>query len=359
MPETRWLPARTYGVFPYVWLVYAAAVPVGLRLNRAPAPVWAYQLAILAAFLVLYLRFFGKGERASLVLAAIFWVFGAVAAPAEPSASTYFIFGATFIPWAIAGPPAYRLLFGYTLLVGLDTWLTHVSPYAAVSATVLSLVVGLACIAAAEGKRANARLRLAHDEIERLAKLAERERIARDLHDVLGHTLTLITLKSELAAKLADRDTARAASEIRDVERIARESLSELRAAVAGYRAAGIDAELAHAREVFASAGLRVECQADPVRLAPSQESVLALAIREAVTNVVRHARASAVRLRLAATADGCRFEIVDDGGGGSPVDGTGLRGMRERVEALGGTLERSIDHGTRLVVTLPGLATP
>jgi two-component system, NarL family, sensor histidine kinase DesK len=122
--------------------------------------------------------------------------------------------------------------------------------------------------------------------------VAERERISRDMHDVLGHTLTAIALKSELAEKLIDTDVVRAAQEIRDVARITRESLGELRAAIAGYRAAGIEAELGRARSALESAGLRVECEVESVSLTSEQEGVLALAVREGVTNVIRHAKA-------------------------------------------------------------------
>ncbi|HEY0613529.1 MAG TPA: sensor histidine kinase, partial [Candidatus Elarobacter sp.] len=265
-----------------------------------------------------------------------------------------FIYAATFIAWGFPAPVAYRLLAAYVPLVALDVWLTRVNLPSAVVGVVFSGIIGVACINAAEQKRAHRRLEQAYDQNERLAKIAERERIARDLHDVLGHTLSLIALKSQLASKLAEREPQRAVAEIRDVEQIARTALDEVRAAVAGYRAAGIPAELTHARDVLTSAGVRVDCEAEEVRLAPAHESVLALAIREAVTNIVRHAHASAVRLRIAGTGGTCRFEIEDDGVGGAAGEGFGLSGMRERVESHGGSVERTTEGGTRLVVTLP-----
>ena len=341
------------GVLPYLWLVYALAVPLSLLGNRFSPPV-VEQLGLFAAFLVLYFVGYARSGRAALAFGTAIALLGAVAAPQDAVAATYFIYGATFFAWGLSAPLAYRVLALYVPLVALDVWLTHVALYGALPAVVFSAIIGIACIHQAEQKRAHVQLRQAAEENERLAKIAERERIARDLHDVLGHTLSLIALKSQLASRLAERDPARAAEEIREVERIARTSLDELRAAVAGYKAAGIGHELAHAREVLASAGLQVDCEAAEVRLAPSNESVLALAIREAVTNVVRHARASAVRLRLVAAGGACRFEIHDDGVGGSEREGFGLSGMRARVESHGGSLERTIDHGTHLVVTLP-----
>jgi two-component system sensor histidine kinase DesK len=350
----RRLPILQDGFMPFLWLIYVVPIPFSLWGSDAPASLIALQLGALAVFLVCYALGYGSRGLRALAFTLVFFVLGLIAAPSDPVATTYFIYAASVIAWGFPAATAYRALAIYVPIVALATWLLHVNLYGAVPAVVFSVVVGVACISGAEQKRSHARLRQANDAIEGLAKIAERERIARDLHDVLGHTLSLIALKSQLASKLADRDPARAIAEIREVEQIARTSLDELREAVAGYRGAGIPEELAHARDVLTLAGLRVECDADDVRLAPANESVLALAIREAVTNVVRHARASAVRVRLAVSGNACRFEIHDDGVGGSSNEGMGLTGMRERVESQGGSLERTTDHGTRLVVTLP-----
>jgi two-component system sensor histidine kinase DesK len=223
-----------------------------------------------------------------------------------------------------------------------------------VAALILSPVVGAMVIEQQQKRKMNARLHLAQDEIDRLARIAERERIARDLHDLLGHTLSVIVLKSELASKLAEKDPQRAATEIRDVERISRDALSEVRAAVRGYHSVGLDAELEHAREALTAAGIDFDSKVEPITVSASQESVLALAIREAVTNVVRHAGARTCQLALRCRYFGCELEIFDDGRGGSAPDGFGLSGMRERVEALGGTLERDGTQGMRLILRLP-----
>jgi two-component system sensor histidine kinase DesK len=214
--------------------------------------------------------------------------------------------------------------------------------------------VGTGNIFFAQKSRDNCKLRLAHDEIEHLAKVAERERIARDLHDVLGHTLSLIVLKSELASKLMERDPAQAKSEIRDVENTARQALADVRQTIGGYRALGLNEEFTRAKATLQTAGVSVECEAATVGLAPVQASVLALALREAVTNVVRHSQAQHCRLRLEQTNGSCHLEVYDDGRGGAQVEGNGLRGMRERIESLGGSLHRETRQGTRLFITLP-----
>jgi two-component system sensor histidine kinase DesK len=218
----------------------------------------------------------------------------------------------------------------------------------------LTIVISLANHFAAVSHCQKEELRLANDEIGHLAKIAERERIARDLHDVLGHTLSLITLKSELARKLVDRDPERAKLEMHDVENTSRAALADVREAIRGYRSDGFFAELSRARAALETAGVTVSCDTAPLELSPAQESVLALVLREAVTNVVRHAEAQRCEVRLLKEDTLCRLEIVDDGRGCDSPEGNGLRGMRERLHTIGGSLERLTGKGTRLVIQLP-----
>ncbi len=237
----------------------------------------------------------------------------------------------------------------------LEGMLLHVSGWTLFYSSLFPMIIGAGNTFFAERNRINRKLRRANDEIENLAKVAERERIARDLHDVLGHTLSVITLKSELAGKLIDRDSQAARKEIGEVEQISRQALSDVRDAIRGYRSQGLVAELAQAKTTLETAGVIVQCDAaTTVKLPAVQESVLSLAVREAVTNVVRHARARTCRMRLEQQNGSCRLEIQDDGCGASNGEGNGLRGMRERVEMLGGTLSRSTEAGTTLTITLP-----
>jgi two-component system sensor histidine kinase DesK len=233
-------------------------------------------------------------------------------------------------------------------------WL-HVNGLQLFYSALFPVIIGAGNTFFAERNRMNRKLRKANEEIENLAKVAERERIARDLHDVLGHTLSVITLKSELAGKLIDRDPQRAGKEIREVEQISRQALSDVRDAIRGYRSQGLVAELAQAKTTLETAGLTVQCDAATTMKLPAvQESVLSLAVREAVTNVVRHAQARTCRMRLEQQNGSCRLEIQDDGCGSFNGEGNGLRGMRERVEMLGGTLNRNTEAGTKLIITLP-----
>jgi two-component system sensor histidine kinase DesK len=203
----------------------------------------------------------------------------------------------------------------------------------------------------------------AREEIAHLAAFeavaAERLRFARDLHDLLGHSLSLITLKSELAGRLLPADPDRAATEIADVERVARQSLREVREAVAGYRQPGLNAELDAARELLAAAGIDASIDATADVLPPAIDSVLAWTVREGVTNVIRHSRARHCGIRI--TRDDCtiRAEVTNDGAGepaAPPAVGSGLSGLAERIAEQGGHLATAARDGDgfTLSVTLP-----
>jgi two-component system sensor histidine kinase DesK len=166
-------------------------------------------------------------------------------------------------------------------------------------------------------------------------------------------------LKAELAGRLLERDPKRAATEIADVELAARTALAEVREAIGGYRSHGLGAELALARRTLDAAGVRLVCEAEAMAalhaLQAPEETVLSLALREAVTNIVRHAEATECRLRLETTAEGFHTLLVeDDGRHVVKREGNGLRGMRERVQALGGRFSLQSAGGTRLRVELP-----
>ncbi|MBS0558226.1 MAG: sensor histidine kinase [Proteobacteria bacterium] len=202
----------------------------------------------------------------------------------------------------------------------------------------------------------DAELRMSHDEVRRLAATAERERIGRDLHDLLGHTLSLITLKSELANKLFDRDAAAAKREMLDVERVARDVLAQVRHAVTGIRAAGFAAELASARLLLESNGVQLRYALADVALPVDVETVLAMTVREAATNIQRHARATSASVDLAHDSGRLVLRISDDGRGGAIKPGNGLNGMRERLAAIGAELrvDSQRGRGTTLTASLP-----
>jgi two-component system sensor histidine kinase DesK len=347
-PEHGWAFYMPLAYFVFFWLQ-----PI---FGHASVKQWLLTALGTVIFLVLYLGVLWSDRKPWQLagLGALVAV-GALYAPFNVGASCYFIFAAAVLPYVVESELAVLALIGViAAIVGLETWLLQLTGWFAFYGAGLSIVVGGTNIYFAQRTRMYYRLKKANEEIEHLAKVAERERIARDLHDVLGHTLSVIILKSELAGKLIDRDPERAKAEIADVERTSREALTDVRSTIRGYRAYSLDAELKQARATLETAGVKVKSESAEVALSPVQESVVALVVREAVTNVVRHAGARNCLLRLTPVNGTCRFEIQDDGRGGGTAEGNGLRGMRERIEALGGTLRRETSSGTRLTIEFP-----
>jgi len=342
------------GWLPYSWLVYLSFYVVYPFLAHSP-PVWlAIYAAGLIAFLPLYFRgFWLEGPRMLPVMWGIA-ALGVALIPWNAGASVFFVYAAAFAGDVGRPGVALRWLLAILITLGIETILVGLPLEAWIPGAVISLMVGGGNIYFAEKRRADSRLRLAQDEVEHLAKVAERERIARDLHDLLGHTLSLIVLKSELAAKLAERDPARAVVEIRDVERISRDALGEVRRAVQGYRALTLAESLAGARQALSAAGIALEAEVAPVRADATTEAVVALVLREATTNVIRHAHASRCWLRIVEQAGTLRFEMRDDGVGSQGTPGAGLAGMRARVEELRGAFEHDGTNGTTLRIALP-----
>jgi two-component system sensor histidine kinase DesK len=351
----RLLPSnKRLGWAPYAWLIYLVFFFGQPIANHGSWREWLATILGVGIFLPLYFVGYWLDGRKQLWIIAALVLLGAFYAPFNPGASVFFVYAASFA--AFAGSPAFaaRILALIVVAIGLESFLLRLNPWFWGMAVVLTIVIGLVNIQVAQRTRADARLRLAQDEIEHLARVAERERIARDMHDVLGHTLSVVVLKSELASKLIDSDPARAKREIADVETISRQALAEVRKTIGGYRTDSLKEEVARAGRALQTAGVSSESRFAPVPLPPVQETVLALAVREAVTNVVRHAQARNCAMRFEQTAGGCSLEIQDDGRGGGQAEGNGLRGMRERVEALGGTLARQAANGTKLTITLP-----
>lgn len=198
-------------------------------------------------------------------------------------------------------------------------------------------------------------LRAENARIQYLATITERERIARDLHDLAGQALTAVTLRSQLVQRLASTDPNRARDEAAAIEATARETLASLRETVAGWQHVDLSDELDKASKTLDAAGIEIHIDEEKRRdLAPSIETVLALALREAVTNVVRHAHARTCRISLDGRPGEVSLLITDDGVGIRTPEGSGLRGMRERVLAAGGSMEMTTGRGTRLRVSIP-----
>ena len=358
--------------FQLIWLVFLF-FPVASLFERPRAALeYAYGLGLLAAFVGVFVWAFWLEP----------WVTNPANPPALRRASVWGVavsYAVMLLLWPMIGGDGIGFLIYAGSFAGAQRsgWPTGVAVIVAVAVSfglvvaqdvhwltaglmsVLTLVAGAGNNFAFQENLARQALHRSQEEVARIAKVAERERIARDLHDLLGHTLSVIVLKSELASRLAEKDPARAAQEIRDVERIARESLNEVRGAVRGYRSAGLEAELSNVALACEAARIKLELYVSPLELEWAQESALAFALREAITNVIRHSRANQCWVSLESRGPQVVLEVWDDAQG-EIFEGNGVRGLRERAEALGGSLRKQTSTGTRgLAFSIPARAEP
>src|SRR5665213_2658858 len=280
-------PQHKFHKFEMIWLAYLIFFFIE-PIMRNSLRYWLECIGIAAVFLALYVAFFYYvGPRSKGLLVGAMWLLGTVTLPFNSGATAFIIYAAAFLPFAVRSTAwTFTGLASLAGLVSLEGWWIHLGFFNTALAVFFIVVVGGSNIFFAQKARADCKLQMAHEEIEALAALAERERIARDLHDVLGHTLSVIVLKAELAGRLIDRDPQRAA--------------------------------------------------------------------REAVTNIVRHARATTCTLRFHMEDGQHRLTVADNGEHPAAREGNGLRGMRERVEALGGRVLLDRTTGTRLLIALP-----
>lgn len=221
-----------------------------------------------------------------------------------------------------------------------------------------TLTIGLLMLAFRSSRILVVELGEARGEVARLAANEERLRISRDLHDLLGHTLSLIVLKSEVAGRLADRDPARSLAEVHDIETVARQALADVREAISGYRQRSLSDELENSRGVLAAADIELTITTSGTPLPDGVDGLFGRAVREGVTNIARHARARAAAVTVHRQDGMAVLEITDDGAGEGefPGAGNGLAGLAERVTASGGTVEAGprTGGGFRLTVRAP-----
>ncbi len=348
--------------FPLVWLVFIAFPVLGLLNTPRPPLELLYGAALLLGFVLVFLWVFFYPHSESAYLERPYRMPSVVG-----MVVSYAVFG---LLWPLVQTEAIGLLIYAGSMAGFQRSL---KPGVLSIAVALMAVIAFALqgsgwfvwsiafftLVAALGNHASYRemiaqklLERSREEVVRIAKLAERERIARDLHDLLGHTLSVIVLKSELAGRVFDKDPARASQEIKDVERIARESLQEVRSAVRGYRSAGLEGELSNVRLACEAAGLTLQLYLTPLELEWSSEQALAYVLRECVTNTIRHGAARTLWVSLESVGGAVRLSIWDDGAG-SISEGNGVRGMRERVAAINGRFELNAQY-KGVTATLP-----
>lgn len=313
--------------------------------------------AVVAAFVALYLALLPpvapiarRGPRALVVGLAVLAVLAAttlaLGAPNSFAALFVYFVAAAAMLLPTGGAVAVIGVTALTVGAGLAADGADGSGVAAIMLTIVT--IGVMLTALGSHARTIRELRAAREELARLAVSEERLRIARDLHDLLGHTLSLVALKSELAAKLVQDDPEQARSELGDVQHVTRQALAEVREAVQGYRRLALGEALDGARTALSAAGIGVRVDGSAEHLPDEVENVLAWAIREAATNVVRHSGARTCAISLATDEDSVALQVDDDGTPDLAAgrNGAGLEGLAERAGRLHGTLETGARPG-------------
>jgi two-component system, NarL family, sensor histidine kinase DesK len=369
-PPPWWLSGWRRLILPALPLVYLVYLIASITQNSRGAAADA-GYAIVAAFAVCWLILVAIAPKAG----PWFWVF-------------YGVLVALFVaelPFGRAASFVLAVFVTIVTVIKLGTWSVPVVGVLTLAALFLPVAIGswhvslvgsfddvtpiaipivaIVMLGLMQVVRSNQELARTRAQLARLAAENERSRIARDLHDLLGHSLTTITVKSGLARSIGATDPARALSEIAEVEALARRSLADVRAAVAGYREVTLSGELAAGRELLRAAGITADLPRATDVVDPAHHELFGWVVREGLTNVVRHAHATscAVQLftsRIEITDDGSgldsELDLLDSGSGGA--SGHGLSGLRERVGAVGGVVEAGPmrPRGWRLAVCLP-----
>jgi two-component system, NarL family, sensor histidine kinase DesK len=368
-PETGGLAQGPLPVTFYPWLLVASGAALNVIQGKAH-PAWAAGGG-LVAFAVLYvaaiwLRMGACRYRAALatmiVLGALTVtltaVFGGNMFALFP---LYSITCGVVVPWTERKPPLPLLVVAGVAGVGaLVAWGRHAQAGDIWSVLYGSVLAGVIVAVILRLITVIRELQQTRQELARVAVDEERLRFARDLHDLLGHTLSVMVVKAQAVRKLAGRDPALAAEQAADIETVGRQALAEVREAVTGYRGRGLARELEAARTALADAGLTTVIQEDGHPVPPEADALLGWVIREGVTNVIRHSGGHRCEIDVKHGDGAAAVEIRDDGQGDSAAQrgsaGHGLRGLAERAAAAGGTLEAGprTGGGFRLAVSLP-----
>ena len=363
-----------------VWLVYLIQPVSGLFGHHRDGFYIGGGIAIIAAFCVVFVAMIADwnrtNRRSTAGLAALFALaLAACIIYGGEGATSLWIYvsaiaGLTIISqrsaiWVVALSSACYCVTSLTSHVGMGDFLINLLP---------TVLLGLAMIGLRNHFELTRELTEARETVARLAASQERLRLARDMHDLTGQSLSMITLKSELALRLLGRlpagpDRDRARDEIEQVGAVSRQTLHDIREAISGYRRPTLAVEIITARAALESAGIAAQDDAELTLMSgtfdPDAEAALAWCLREAVTNVVRHSGARTCEIRLARRGGTLSLEVRDDGRGHIGAEpagtGTGLRGMSERLCAVGGSLELrpSGTPGFRLIASVPARPAP
>jgi len=239
-------------------------------------------------------------------------------------------------------------------IFSLFSWLTQQPWWDHAFPLFMGFVTIVGTISNAATVEKNSQLKRSRELDQHLAAVAERERIAQDLHDLLGQTLTMVALKSEVATKLFDKNPEQAKQELQEIRDAARTALKDVREAVAGMNKTSLEAELKRAHQILASAGIELKVSGAIPKLNTKSDQVLGLTVREIMTNIVRHSSAQTATLLIEEVNQQLVVVVKDNGVADVINEGAGLTGLRKRIQTLGGNTKLELTPGLKVSINIP-----
>lgn len=341
---------------PLLWLIFSLYYFVPLFYNNFDTRKLVFLVGAYIVFVVLYLRAatIHKNHVWKPIVAIV--ALALIITPMTPGSSTFFSYVGFLIGFSYS-TRTYLILLGslVSAIIALHFRYEYPIPFFALPA--ISGIVTISLWGYIERIRASSHVRWvqSRQEIQQLAVIAERERIARDLHDILGHTLSSIALKAELAEKLLKQEKIQDVRQhLSDLHHIARESLSLVRQTVSGYKHRGLSGEVIQLCDKLRQNGFSVELTGDIPTLTPRAETALILALTELTTNVLRHSKGNHCQLSFNLSGENILISMQDNGYIRSITPGNGLKGIQERLHAIAGDISAQIANGCRFDITLP-----
>ncbi|MBP8118635.1 sensor histidine kinase [Shewanella sp. SM20] len=340
----------------WVYLINLVFYLIPLAINPYPSWKIALSFAVLIPFIASYFWTYKCNSRSAYLPILIMVAIAIAITPINPGSISLFTFAAFFIGFFY---PLRTCLLAIAALIGLLFALNEIyhfnSYYFPLYGSGLVLGVGMFGVAERRRYRHKLKEQQSAQEITTLATMLERERIARDLHDIMGHSLSSIALKAELAEKLiAKQEYELASTQLTELGQIARESLSQIRHTVSDYKHKGLESCVTQLCKSLRDKGLSVELSGELPKLGATTESQLSLILTELINNILRHSGASECSIHFSKQSDRLLLEVKDNAVAKPFIEGNGLTGIRERLDSLGGSLSYNLEQGYTFTVSLP-----
>jgi two-component system sensor histidine kinase DesK len=340
----------------YIWLAYLSMFYTSLYFSHPIKNSLSYAIIGTLLFLVVYFNAYNTTARkikwnilAILIIASFLTVL-------TPGASVFFVYAASFCCMLGSTKKAFLALIFICIWIIILVAVFNYTPYFYIPALAFSIMIGGLNIYQHDIELKRKELILSQGEVRHLARISERERIARDLHDLIGHTFSIITLKAELASKLIHKDPDKAQKEVKELEEISRQALKQVREVVTGYRSSDLNTELAHAKYVLESNDINFQYTFENMAIDDGINKELAIILKELITNILKHAQAKQVKATIKLINNSIILTVEDDGIGFTANDknGFGHKGIQERVLKLSGDFLHSSSPNTLLTIKIP-----